>query len=145
MDYSDIKTDIKSKVWSFSDYLRLSLSKKIGWIIYYLGKLNQQDISFKNPTTLAKDIYELNVKLCYVYHASANFQRDIFFPRYDYWSSDCETLYTALYDLYRHLQRKTFEEVLDCKEVSKVIKSIEDYMITFKYYIPKIKEYTKEV
>ena len=145
MDYSDIKTDIKSKLWSLSAYLRLSLSKKIGWIIYSLGKLHQQDISFKNPTALAKDIYELNVKLCYVYHASANFQRDVFFPRQDYWLSDCEALYTALYDLYRHLQRKIFKEVLDNKEVSKVIKSIEDYTILFKYYIPKLKEYTQEV
>ena len=144
MDYSDFKTDLKSKVWSFSDYLRLSLSKKVSWLIYYLGQTNLKEISLSNPNKFAKDIYEINVKLCYVYHAAVNFQRDIFFPRQDYWFSDCETLYITLNDLYHHLQGKTFKEVLELKEVKKIVKSIEDYMVLFKYYLPKLEELKKE-
>ena len=144
MDYSDFNTDIKSKVWSFNDYLRLSLSKKLSWLIYYLGQTNLKEISLRNPNKFAKDIYEINVKLCYVYHAAANFQRDIFFPRQEYWFSDCETLYIVLSDLYNHLQGKTFKEVLELKEVKKIVKSIEDYMVLFKYYLPKLEELKKE-
>ena len=145
MDYSDFKTDLKSKVWSFSDYLRLSLSKKVSWLIYYLGQTNLNVVSLKNPNKFAKDIYEINVLLFYVYHAAANFQRDIFFPRQEYWLMDCESVYTALNDLYNHLQRKTFKEVLELKEVKKIVKSIEDYMVLFKYYLPKLEELKKEV